>query len=409
MRWVLAWTVVLALGCTMGGAPEAEGEGEGETPETPITVVEVQPVGTGSVAERIEASAAVESVSQASLSALSGGMVLAVEAEEGDAVHEGETLAVLDNSAIDAGAERATADLARLQRELETTKKLQASGAASNRDVAEAEYQLQLALTSSREASRTQRQTKLYAPFDGVVASRTLRVGEILSPGQTAFEVVDPQNLRVVATLPEREIGRVTVGQKVRLTAAYGDRVPLSGTVLRTAPVVDARTGTFRVTIGVDPTDKPLHPGQFVTVGVEVSRHDGVIAVPRDALVYEDGIAVAYTMIPAPKEEPKKDGETPPEPKASWWPFGASAAEPENDEKKSEGPEFVAKRVEPKVGIVDGDTAEILSGLAIGDPLIVLGQSALRDGAPVETPDQHKIRLEKKEAAAKEKKTGTDG
>lgn len=409
MRWVIVWTLALALGCSMGGS-ETSPE-ESDAPEIPITVVEVAPVGRGSVSERIEASAAVESVSQASLSALSGGMVLEVRAEEGDRVEKGQVLAVLDNAMIEAGAERATADLARLERELATTKKLLASGAASERDVAEAEYQLVLANSQSKEARRSQKQTKLIAPFGGVVASRTLRVGEILSPGQTAFEVVDPANLRVVATLPEREIGRVGIGQKVKLTAAYGDRAPIGGTVLRTAPVVDARTGTFRVTVGVDPSDKPLHPGQFVTVGVEVARRDDVVVVPRDALVYEDGIAVAYTMIPAPEPEKKKD-DAPAEAKpTSWWPFGAEAAE-EKTEKKPTGPEFVAKRVEPKVGIVDGDTAEILSGLAVGDPLVVLGQSALRDGAPIETPEKHGERLKKKEAeaAAKDgKKPGTGG
>jgi membrane fusion protein (multidrug efflux system) len=409
MRWLIAWTVVLGLGCSMG--PKQGGEEEdSDAPEIPITVVDVAPVALGSVAERIEASAAVESVSSANLSALSGGMVLSVEAEEGDPVRKGQELATLDNSAVDAGAERASTDLLRLERELATTKKLLASGAASERDVAEAEYQLSLATTQSKEARRSQNQTKLVAPFAGVVASRTLHVGEILSPGQTAFEVVDPDNLRVVATLPEREIGRVSVGQKVKLTAAYGDRKPLGGTVLRTAPVVDARTGTFRVTIGVDPSEKPLHPGQFVTVGVEVSRHDDVVAVPRDALVYEDGIAVAYTMVPAPKPEKKEKTEAP---KArSWWPFSAPA-EPEKDEKPADTPEFVAKRLEPKVGLVDGDTAEILSGLAPGDPLVVLGQSALRDGSPIETPVQHTARLEKKkaaeEAAKESKKSGTGG
>jgi len=379
---------LLASACSGGGPPGRMPGGFGPKPE-PVTVVEVEEVGRGEVAEILQTSATVESERAASLFPEATGVVLEIHADVGDEVRAGQVLAVLENVTLDASAERADVELSRLEEKLRELEELAARGAVSARELEDARYELQTARASAREARKSFGNTRITAPFDGVVASRAVRVGELASSGTAAFEVVDLTQLRVVAALPERDLPRVRVGQPARLTSAYDPDRVAHATVRRIAPVVDATSGTFRVTLDVDEADGILRPGQFVTVDLEVDRRRDVVVVPKRALVYEDGRPVVYTMVEAPPEDPEAKAKGPggrggDQGGFAW--FGKEAPKaPAPEEPK--GPRYVAERVSISVGLVDEAHAEIREGLDGGESVIVLGQNHLRDGARVRTID----------------------
>lgn len=390
-------TLVLALTLACGGGdgpPDPEKASEQAPPE-PVTVVETATVGTGSVAEVLVASAVVESEATADIVPEATGVVREIRRDEGDVVEQGDILAVLDNVTLGTGAAKATAEVRRLQQQVDEAKELLTRGAISVREVQDLEFQLETAQMSSREARRTYGSTRLSAPFAGVVAMRQVHVGQLATSAQPAFQIVDPARLRVVASIPERDLGRVSLGQPVRLVSAYDDDVWADGVVNRMAPVVDASSGTFRVTVGVT-NAAALRPGQFVSVNIEVDRHAGVVVVPKPALVYEDGVPVVYRVVDAPDEETPDEE---PEEEASgggWWPFGSGGGEDEDEDEagdeeedaEDEGPRLVAERILVGLGLVDDAWAEITEGLATGDTIIVVGQSHLRDGARVRAATQ---------------------
>jgi membrane fusion protein (multidrug efflux system) len=391
-RWPVAVTVfATAWLSACSGGPPGGGFGGGARQQA-VTVVEVAPVERGAVSDTLLTHAIVESESQVDLYAVASGIVLEVRAEEGDVVRKGDVLAVVDSVSLGAGAERASAEVAKLARELDDVRRLHGQGAVSDKDLSDAEYALSTARTSSREASHSYGQSRITAPFDGVVAARDVRVGELASSAQRAFQVVDLDSLRVVASLPERDVARVRVGQSVRLVSAYDEDQTATGTVVRIAPVIDASSGTFRVTVGMDPSQRSLRPGQFVAVAVEVDRHEDVIVVPREALVYEEGDPVVYAMIPEPEEDEEAgDGaaeaaggamEQLQQMMASWF-----AKDGEQEQEEAVVEPYVARRSPLEIGLIDDDAVEVTSGVELGEQVIVVGQSNLRDASPVRTPE----------------------
>ena len=378
--------LVAVIGCGGGGSrPGASEEPADAAPPDPITVVEVAVAGPGSVAEVLVASAVVESEASAMLVPEATGVVREIRKDEGDVVRRGDVLAVLDNVTLGTGAARASAEVTRLQQQLDEARELANRGAVSAREVEDLEYQLRSAQLSSTEARRSFGSTRITAPFAGVVAMRDVRVGELATSAQAAFQVVDPARLRVVASIPERDLGRVSLEQPVRLVSAYDSSVWASGRVQRLSPVVDANTGTFRATVGVDEPAR-LRPGQFVSVQIEVDRHDDVLVVPKPAVVYEDGVPVVYAVIDAP-DEPEEDAEEDETPSSRrWWPFGGGAADEATDEEapdEEEGPRLVAERRLVNVLLADEEWAEVERGVQVGDRVVVVGQSHLRDGGRV--------------------------
>jgi len=359
----LSIIAILAVLACSGGADHEKSQEEDDKPE-PSTLVEAVAVAEGSVADVLTSSAVIESESSANLVPEAAGVVREIRKDEGDPVERGDVLAVLDNVALNTGARRATAEVTRLQQRVDAARELLDRGAISVREVEDLDHQLASAKLSSREASSSYGSTRITAPFDGVVAMRDVRVGELATSGRTAFQVVDPDKLRIVSSLPERDLGRLAVGQPARLVSAYDEEVWSTGTVQRISPVVDANSGTFRVTLGVDPHTGGLRPGQFVQVRIEVDRHEDVLVVPKQALLYEDGAPVVYVVGPAPPPEPDEDAE-------------------EEEEEEEEEAKLAGLRTPVKLGLVDDAFAEITEGLSAGDQVIVIGHSHLRDGGIV--------------------------
>ncbi len=391
MRLALALIIGFSLACSMS-ASEGGGEGEGKDkedkgpPVDPRTLVDVATVAPGTVGDHVVASAAVESEAEAALVPETTGIVTGIYAEEGDTVHKGQLLAVIASPQLDAAYERATAELERATADAQAAERLFAQGAIARTELETAQRALAAARTAHQEASQTRGFTRLESPIDGVVATRSIRFGETAGP-TPAYTIVDPGKLRVVVSLPERDLARVRVGQPANVVSAYDENVGASGQVVRVAPVVDTQTGTVRVTVALDPGQTVLRPGQYVSVRIEVARHEGVLTVPRRAVVWEEGQSYVYTLLegPPPDEKPEDKEEEKKEEKSAWS-FNFGGEEEEEKEPEVPGPYRRAHRVGVKLGFEDGTNAEIVEGVAQGEQVVTVGNQALRDDARVRLP-----------------------
>lgn len=401
MRLLASLGLLLALSC--GGPPPGPGgpggPGAGEADRTdPRVLVEAVPVERGSVADELVTTGTIESEAQADIVPETNGVVTRILVEEGDRVRRGQVLAVIANPSLDANADRAEIELARARRAVEQARSLHASGALSDQELDDAEAAWQTAQATYEEATRTRGFTQVRSPIDGTVAIREVRLGEVAG-GKRAFQVVDLDRLRVVVRLPEKDLPRVRPGQPVRLEGAYDPDATATGRVQRVSPVVDPTTGTVRVTIAVDrPDDGPprVRPGQYARVRIEVDRHDDVLTIPKQALVWVDGEPVAWTVEEAPPEEQGEAGapdeaadEDDDGPGLLARLFGREAAAEEAEEAPDPWagvPRRVAKRHRLTLGYTDAERVEVVEGLAEGDLVITAGNTNLREDARLRLP-----------------------
>ncbi len=416
MRLVSFFLFVAILGCSMGGGEGGGGAGqggpegeEGEPVVDPRILVEAEPAAQGAVGDHVVASAAVESEAQAMLVPETVGLVTGIYVEEGDSVSQGQLLAVIASPSLDAAYQRASSELERAEADAAAAERLFDQGALSRAELDTAARALTAARTAHQEASQTRGFTRLESPIAGVVAQRNVRFGETAGAA-AAFTIVDPDRLRVVVALPERDLARVAVGQPARIVSAYDDAVAGTGKVVRVAPIVDTATGTVRVTVALDPGQRVLRPGQFVSVQIEVARHEGVVTVPRRAVVWEEGRSYAWRLLEGPPPEKDGEDEKPGEGKdgedeggePAWWEAFLGGAEEEEKEPEIPGPWRRASKVAVKLGFEDGTLAEITEGLAAGEVVITVGNQALRDDARVRLPEDPKLEQPKKDEEAKE-------
>ena len=371
--WLLT---VLLFGC--GDRDENEYNQQDWKPTIPAVLVKSETIGTGTVADTIEITGTLESIEQVNIIPETTGVVQNIFVREGDVVSKNQALAQVINANAIANLERSKIEIDRVTREFEKSQRLQAQGAISEREFQELQTQLKTAQASLSEAEATAKKSTIRSPIDGVVALVNVREGELATTAQL-FQIVQPEKLRLVASVPERDLVYLKESQTVSIRAAYNEDQQVSGLVERIAPVVDTTTGSVRVFINVEEHQSILRPGQFVKAQVEVDRHENTIVVPKDGVVYEDGEPFAYivtTALPDQTIEPTEDS---PKDAKSDITDETTNTEPVEDT----GPKLIADRRSLKLGYSDVRWVEVLEGVELDEEIITIGNHTLEDDSPI--------------------------
>lgn len=324
-----------------GDDDDSADDDSGADVDASLVPVRVKPARSGQLETTVTSSSTVMSVHQVDLITETSGTCRSVQVEEGDVVARGKTLATLDNPLAKGERDRALASYNKAQEDLERLRGLHDKGFISDNEWTEAVHAHDLAKTTYEQAQASLDDTTIRAPFAGTISFRDLEVGENVTVGKRVFQVVDMENLEVEVHLPERHMPDLKAGQKARISSEFSD-LTVEGEVKRIHPTVDPTTGTLKVTIGVTQEQPVLRPGMFVNVDVITSTLDQATLIPKRAVVYEDGEPVAYVV-----REDK------------------------------------AVRVELGEGQEQGDEREVADGIEPTDRVIVMGQTALKDGSAV--------------------------
>jgi RND family efflux transporter MFP subunit len=120
------------------------------------------------------------------------------------------------------------------------------------------------------------------APIDGVVASRSVSVGDVVAPGLPLFVVIDPRSLRLEASVPAASVGDVHPGGAVTVEV-QGYTEPFTGTIARVAPAVDPATRQLSLLVDIPNPNGTLIAGLFASGRIAVGLHDGLV-LPADAI-----------------------------------------------------------------------------------------------------------------------------
>lgn len=156
--------------------------------------------------------------------------------------------------------------------------------------VAQAEAQLQLARIQLDDLTLT-------APFDGVVATVDVAIGEQI--GQSApITLIDLTRYKVEVTVDEIDVTRVAVGQEVEILVDALGAPALQGTIVRIAPQASSTQNVtaYTVEVEVTPGDRPVRPGMTATATIIADRRENAISVPTGALQTVDGVTTVQVV-----------------------------------------------------------------------------------------------------------------
>jgi RND family efflux transporter MFP subunit len=250
------------------------------------------------------------------------GRIMQVLVHEGDSVRAGQTLAVLDDTAIRTSVAQAQAGVKAAQNQqtaaesdaklaastLERYRQLEAQKSVSPQEMDEVSGRAQAAaarldaVRAQTDAAKAQENgartmlgyTRLLAPFNGIVTARTADPGTLASPGVPLLQVDQAGALQLQATVDESAIGAIHKGMKIQVEVDGASSAKLPGTVQEIVPAADPTSHSFLVKIDL-PSSSLLHAGMYGSAEFSNGLRQAIV-IPRSAVVQRGSLTCAYVL-----------------------------------------------------------------------------------------------------------------
>jgi RND family efflux transporter MFP subunit len=353
------------------GAGDAEPGSEFEDDASRVQPVEAAAPERSSITERLSLIGSLRAKQRVEIMPKVSGRLVELRVDRGDRVRAGQIVARLEDDELRQQVRRAEAahqvaqaslaqrraELANRETELERYRNLSADGVVSsqqletavmNVEVTRAQMSLADAQIAQAKAELEELrirlgQTEIASPLTGVVATRFLDAGTLVSSTTPIFLILDLSTMITVVNVPEREVNKIGVESPARVTVDALAGEEFEGRVVRISPILDPQTRTAPVEIELENAGELLKAEMFARVDLSLETEREALMIPRDALVHRSDRQGVFLL----------EGET--------------------------------VRFQPVVpGLTEGDLVEIVEGLDERDIVVGKGANLLQNGDPVQ-------------------------
>ena len=248
---------------------------------------------------------------EATVKAKVAGELVAVTVREGEPVKQGQVLARIDQTEVQARVAARRADVGAARAQLDWAAKNRASQKAllekgfiaqTAFDNVQSNYDVALARMRAAEAELVLAQKSLgdsvlMAPFAGIVSLRHAQAGERVALDGKVVTIVDLSRLQLEAAVPATEIGKLGVGQAVAFRVDGFGEQRFAGRIDRINPATVAGSRSIYVYAVIDNPQGVLRAGLFAQGAVSLERIEGALVVPASAVREELGRNVVYALV----------------------------------------------------------------------------------------------------------------
>ena len=257
---------IMAIGAYIFAGCANEKGAEKQEKIIPVKVMEIAASQTASVRNYI---GMVEESVAVSLAFSSMGTIEQVFVLEGQRVQKGQLLAKLNTATAEDSYQMMLSKLQQAQDAYDRLAKLHEKGSIPEIQFVEVATGLQQAKSMTSVSKKNLDDCQLFAPRDGVIASRSVEIGSNVMPGVAAFKLVSINKVNVKIPVPEGEIGKIAKGQKALIEVpALNDSVFI-GEVDTKGVAANVISHTYDVKISVDNPLMKLMPGMVCKVVVQ--------------------------------------------------------------------------------------------------------------------------------------------
>lgn len=282
---------VLLTGC---GEPQAKQEEKKEAEfAIPVTVASIE---RGNISSNFHTTATLESRNEADIITRVTGIIEQLTVEEGDYVEKGQVLAKIDPRRYQLALDRANAELAGIDQELQRLSLMAEKQLVSAQASDKLKYQHQAAVAARELAALDLKDSQIVAPISGYISKRYVKAGHFTQGYQKLFHIVDQSSLQAIVYLPEHQLGNIKLGQAALMSFTARKGQMFEAQVRSISPIIDSRSGTFKVILSLENSDMQLKPGMFAQIALTFDTHENALTIPSDAIITLDNQSKVYLV-----------------------------------------------------------------------------------------------------------------
>lgn len=312
-----------------------------QMPAVKVITYELVPV---KFVEKINAIGTLEADDSTLIRAEVTGKVAKKAFKEGQPTKEGDLILAIEDDSYKQAVDRAQAsfELAKLtyNRNLE----LQKSGAVALQAKDESESKVKITEADYEIAKIRLDMTQIKAPFDGIVGTSNISIGDYLNIGDPIVNITAIDPLEMEFNVPQKYLSNIKDEAPVILTTDAWPDKEFSGNVYAINPQIDIDTRNITIKALIPNKDGLLRPGMFAYVNVGIAKKDNALMVPEEALIPSGELMTVIKVV---------------------------------DNK--------AQTAKIKIGARQNGMVEVIEGLNPGDVVISAGNLKVRDGVPVQS------------------------
>ena len=305
-------------------------------------VVEIEQVKDVTIPVKVEAVGTLVAAQSVQIAPETAGQVAKILFQDGMFVKKDTPLIQLNNAVYKTKLDSAKADLNLSEATYRRIEQLTSKGIIPRQDQEKALADLKEKRAAAEEHQAMLDKMLLVAPFDGVVGKCLVSPGNYVATGQELVSLTDTHHLHVEYNVPENTLAMLKLGQAVKVTSANFPGQEFIGHVAYMAPTINTQDRTISLYAEVPNESQQLVAGLFVNIEQTLGEKAHALIVPATSLVSTIDGQQVYTVT-----------------------------------------EGKAHAVAVTVGQHTDKSVQILTGLALGDTVVVAGQQKLHDGAEV--------------------------
>lgn len=305
-------------------------------------LIETQTISKILTNNTISVSGNIEGDKTVRLGFLVAGKINYIAIDEGEALDAGKLLSSLDPESYVIAKDMADANAEQVQDEYNRLQEMHERKSISESDFVKISCGLKQAKAQQRLHAKNLNDTKLVSPINGILLKKFTEVGEIIGAGIPLFVISDIQTVKVNASVPESDLSLIKSGQEASVYISALDST-FAGRITEIGSLADAATRAFTVKIELKNPKLLIRPGMTAEVKLLSSKQTEIIVVPAGTILHDiDNSAFVYVA-------------------------------------DVQGNKAIKRKV--VVGQILGDNIEIVSGINVGEELIISGQNRLSNGS----------------------------
>ena len=310
-------------------------------------LVAIAPLETGSFTHYIDLQGRIDATNIAYVAPRGqGGLVKAIYIKQGDYVKKGQLLLKLDNAMAQKQFDQLNSQLSYAKDILKRQQNLWDQSIGTEVQLLSAKNNVESIEKQIATAQEQSSFSNVYAEMSGVAEVVNIKVGELFQGGPQ-IRIVNTNDLKIVAQVPENYLDRVGVGSKMLVNFPDLGNKTFTTKISVAGKLIDPNSRSFYIEAKM-PVDKSLRPNQIALVKIQDYTAKDVITIPVNTMQNDD--KGKFVMV-AVKESDK----------------------------------WVARKKPVEVGQLYGDKVEVKSGLKVGEQIITDGFQGLYEGQPLTT------------------------